>query len=64
MKPEYVNPHMRDGKKWVYAICKCPLPSEYVLKMPKIEGKNKYSFHCDICGTSGVVYTEQEGDTE
>lgn len=60
MKPEYVPTYTMDKDNFVYAYCKCELPASYIIKMPKIEGKNRYEFHCDICGTRGVVYTEGE----
>lgn len=53
MKPEYCYPI--DEEKYVYAICKCPRPIEYVIKMKRIKGKTRYPFKCDICGTSGEV---------
>jgi hypothetical protein len=55
MKPEYVYPI--DEQKYVYAICRCNVTTDYAIKMPKIEGKYSYKFHCDDCGLTGEVIT-------
>ena len=53
MKPEKIFPI--DTKKFVYAICKCPVTTEYGIKMPKIKGKDVYPFECSVCGCKGEV---------
>ena len=46
-----------DLDNYVYAICRCALPCNYALKIPKIKGKHVYKFKCTKCGTEGIVYT-------
>lgn len=55
MKPEKID--NLDEQKFVYAHCMCPVPSNYAIKIPKIEGKSTYQFKCEDCGLTGVVIT-------
>lgn len=41
--------------KYVYALCKCPLPLDYAIRMKKIDGQHDYKFYCNNCRTAGVV---------
>lgn len=57
MEPEFVFPV--DNEKYVYAVCKCSLPvGMYGIKLPRVEGQNRYPFKCDKCGTEGEVITK------
>ena len=54
-KPELYN---NNNKDYVWAICRCPVPSIFAIKIPKEEGKIAYDFKCKECGTSGTIYSK------
>ena len=56
MKPEKIDEI--DYEHYAYAICKCPLPLNYAIKIPKLIGVTEYKFKCDKCGAEGFVYTD------
>ena len=49
-----------DEDNYVYAYCKCPLPSDYAIKWPRIkDGKeHRYSCICEDCGTEVAVVSK------
>ena len=55
-EPQYYIP--MNEEKYVYALCKCPLPiSSYALIIPRRKNVLEYAFKCKKCGTSGTVYS-------
>ena len=41
---------------FVYAICRCCVPTNYAIKIPRTTAI-EYPFECEDCGTKGVVVT-------
>lgn len=70
MRPEYIGVGNFDTDNYVYAFCKCPLPTGYAIKWPRIkDGKfHRCSCTCEDCGTEvEVVYwgwTGEENEEE
>ena len=50
----------QDHEHYVYALCRCELPLDYAIVIPKIKGKTAYRFECRKCRTSGDVYTSEK----
>ena len=49
---------------YVWALCRCPLPANYGIRIPREKGIVNYHFKCEDCGTEGVVsikYQEDKG---
>lgn len=63
MKPEYIGIGNFDTMNYVYAYCKCPLPTDYAIKWPLIkDGKpHSYTCICEDCGTEVGVYSKSFG---
>lgn len=62
MKP--VKCESLDYDNYVYALCRCELPITYAIKMKRVPGKTAYPYKCDICGTSGTLYTKNPNHDE
>lgn len=54
MKPVKIDDF--NDYNFVYAICRCCVPSNYAIKIPRTT-EFKYYFECEDCGTKGVVIT-------
>ena len=48
-------------REYVHAVCKCPVPNTFSIKIPRLFSSNgKYNFHCNACGTEGVVISKPQ----
>lgn len=58
-EPISTNPDIEDN--YIHALCKCPLPTTYTVKIPRSWSKNGvYNFHCKECGTEGIVLVKEK----
>ena len=44
---------------YVWALCKCPLPANYGIRIPREKDKTEYGFECEDCGYRGIVLTQR-----
>lgn len=43
---------------YAIAVCQCPVPTGYGIKIPKKKGIISYPFYCKACNTRGTVYSK------